>query len=60
MYAQRILVPTRGRSRFASMRGGSRKPPRPSVVEKDVAKTQSGRGAQARPDLDVVTSDQEQ
>ena len=59
VYAQWILVPTRSRSGFASPRGGSLKPPGAPILEKDVAKAESGGGAETGSDLDVITSDQE-
>jgi len=49
-------VPTRSRSGFASPRGGSLKPPGAPILEKDVAKAESGGGAKTRSDLDVVAS----
>ena len=49
-------MPTRSRSGFASPRGGSLKPPGAPILEKDVAKAESGGGAKTRSDLDVVAS----
>jgi hypothetical protein len=43
-------------SGFASLRGGSLKPPGTPILEKDVAKAESGGGAETRSDLDVVAS----
>ena len=56
VYAQWIFVPTRSRSGFASLRGGSLKPPGAPILEKDAAKAESGGGAETRSDLDVVAS----
>jgi len=56
VYAQWIFVPTRSRPGFASLRGGSLKPPGAPILEKDAAKAESGGGAETRSDLDVVAA----
>ena len=56
VYTQWVLVPTRSRTGLASLRGGSLKPPGAPILEKDVAKAESGGGAKTRSDLDVVAS----